>query len=220
MAQTKNLAEKQQMVDAVGKAYNTGAVQTFDERYEGVKGSPFLTEEWIPGKVRMNNGHVFDGVRLKYDLYRDELIVKRQDGAEVIPDKQTIRSFVLLAPKRQFVRIGYLINYRKFPYNHFAEVLYQGKSTLLAVHRKKLIKADYRGAYHADRPYDAFDVATTQHYWVSAEGQVHELKPRRKSLRRTFGDHQAAVTTFIQENGIDLNRAEDLVQLIQYYDQL
>ena len=156
LTQPKTSAEKQQMVDAVGNPNNLGSVQTFDERYEGVKGNPFLSDQWMRGEVHMMNGKVFNDLLIKYDAYQDEAVVKCRDGAKVVPDKNTIRSFLLdgaqREPKRQFVRIDYLKNDRKFPPNHFAEVLYQGKSTLLALYSKKLIAANYRGGVPCQSP--------------------------------------------------------------------
>ena len=224
IAQNKNLAEKQQIVNTIGNEATSGSVQTFNERYEGTKGSPFWSDEWTDGEVRMDNGKVFDHLRIKYDLYQDEITVKRRDGAEVIPDKNTVASFRLDATQsedaRRFVRVDYLKNYQKFPHNHFAEVLYEGEATLLVVRQKKLIRADYRGAYHANRPYDTFGKVMTQYYWIDPKGRAHELKSNRKSVVRLFRDKKQLVSTFMEENTIDLDNAHDLVQLVQYYDQL
>ena len=221
-AQSKSLAEKQQIVDAVGKNFNSGSVQTFDERYEGVKGSPLLSDEWADGEVHMKNGKVFDDLRIKYDLHRDEIVVKRQDGAEVIPDKNTVQSFHLdstrTEPARHFIRIEYLPNYRKFPYNRFAEVLYEGKSTLLLVRHRKFIKANYRGGYHANRPYDSFGEVMLQYYWIDSQGRTRELKPNHKSVLRLFSDKRKLMRALIEDNTINLNRPLDIAKLVRYYD--
>lgn len=223
VAQPKNAVEKQQIVDAVGDQYNRGAVQTFNERYEGVKGTPYLFDQWTNGEVEMRSSQVFDNVRIKYNVYLDELLVKRRDGAEVVPDKSTVVQFVLnsgAADPRRFVRIDYLTNYRKFPYNHFAEMLYEGASTLLAVRRKKLIKADYRRAYHANRPYDEFGETMTTYYLITPDGQVGTLRSHRKSILRRLKDQRDAVDKFIEDQAIDFANPDDLVRLVRYYDGL
>ena len=46
--QQKSLPERQQIVNEVGKNFSQASVQTFDERYEGVKGSPLLLDQWAP----------------------------------------------------------------------------------------------------------------------------------------------------------------------------
>ena len=222
-AQSKNLAEKQQIVDAIGKNYNSGSVQTFNERYEGVKGSPFLSDEWMDGEVRLTNGQKFDDLQLKYDVYRDEIIVRRRDGAEVIPDKHTIVSFLLTtteeASVRRFLRVDYLANSHKYPNNHFSEVLHEGTSTLLATRHKKLIRADYRGAYHANRPYDRFGDVMTQYYWINPRGQASGLKPTSKSILRLFNDKKQRIKTYLENHPVDFANEQEVVQLVQYYDQ-
>ena len=223
VAQQKNPVEKQQIVNAVGQESTLGTVQTFNERYEGIKGSPFLTDEWTDGQVHMHNGQVFDQLQVKYNLYRDEIIVKRRDGAEVIPDKKTIRSFSLdtgsPGPLRRFVRVDYLPDNRAFPHNHFAEILYEGASTLLAVHDKSFIRADYRQAYHANRPYDKFGDVMTQYFWIAPDGRVHVLKPSKRAITKLFSDQKDVMVAFAEENQLDLRRPSDVVRLVQYYDQ-
>ena len=222
-AQRRNQAEKQQIMDAVGNESVTGTVQTFDERYEGVKGSPFLLEQWTPGMVFMHNGKVFDRLQVKYNLYLDEIAVKRPDGAEVVPDKNAVRSFTLDSTStgqlRRFIRVNYLTNHHLFPPHHFVEVLYEGESMLLATHDKKLIRADYQKAYSAGRPYDMFGETMTKYYWIAPDGQVNVLKPGRKAVAKLFSDKKNSIDTFVKENAIDLKSRQGLVQVVRHYDQ-
>lgn len=228
LAQTKNAPERQQILNEVGKDFNQGAVQTFDERYEGVKGTPFLVDQWSPGKVTMRNGKVYTSVALKYDLYRDEIVVKHPYDHAVIPDKRTITQFSLSAEHTNdssyFILVDYLPDSRKFPPNHFAQVLYgslsdPGTSTLLAVHNRKLIKADYQGGYSANRPYDEFSEIMTSYYLIKPNGQSYRLKPTIKSIRRLLKDKKVVVNDFLANESISPDDPSDLVRLVSYYDQ-
>ena len=52
-------------------------VTTFDDRYEGVKGSPFLDEDWMPGKLTLSDSLVIDDKTLyKFDAYSNEIWIK------------------------------------------------------------------------------------------------------------------------------------------------
>ena len=226
--QQKSLPERQQIVNEVGKNFSQASVQTFDERYEGVKGSPLLLDQWAPGKVILRDGKVFANVELKYDLYRDELVVKHPYDGAVIPDKRTITRFSLRAEQPNdslnFIQVDYLPNYRKFPPNHFAQVLYGNlsdptTSTLLAVHNKKLIKANFEGAYSANRPYDEFSEIMTSYYLIKPDGRSYRLKPTLKSVRRSLSDKKAAISAFLDKESINPENPDDLAQLIEYYDQ-
>lgn len=227
-AQTKNAPERQQIINEVGRDFNQGAVQTFDERYEGVKGTPFLVDQWSPGKVTMRNGKVFANVELKYDLYRDEIVVKHPYDHAVIPDKRTITQFSLDAEQANdssyFVLVDDLPNSRNFPPNHFAQVLYGSlsqpdASTLLAVHKKKLIKANFEGAYSANRRYDEFSELMTSYYLIKPNGQSYQLKPTIKSIRQSLNDKKATVNQFLANETINPENPNDLVRLIKHYDQ-
>jgi hypothetical protein len=120
--------------------------------------------------------------------------------------------------------VDYLPNYRKFPPNHFAQVLYGSltdptTSTLLAVHNKKLIKANFEGAYSANRPYDEFSQTMISYYLVKPDGRSYQLKPTIKSIRRLLGDKKAAISAFLDKQTINPENPDDLAQLIEYYDQ-
>ncbi|MGB3852252.1 MAG: hypothetical protein WA958_19970 [Tunicatimonas sp.] len=228
-AQTKSAPERQQILDGVGNNNSQAAVQTFDERYEGVRGTPFLSDQWAAGTVTLRDGKVHDKVQLKYDAYQDELVVKHPYDRAVIPDKLTITQFVLDSAQTgdslHFVFVSYLPNNRKFPSNHFAQVLYGSftdsqNSTLLATHTRKLIKADYEGAYSADRRYDAFGPIMTSYYLIKPNGQTERFKPTQRAVRRLFKDKKKAIDEFMTVEAINPEYPSDLVRLIEYYDQL
>lgn len=227
-AQSKGAPEKQQIINEVGKNFNQGAVQTFDERYEGIQGTPFLSDQWTPGKVTMRNGKVFTKVQLKYDLYRDEIVVKHPYDHAVIPDKRTITQFSIDAQQNEdslfFIRVDYLPNFRNFPPNRFAQVLYGSlstpdASTLLALHTKKLIKADYQGGYNANRRYDEFSHVMTSYYLVKPNGQVYRFKPTLKTIRGLLKDKKGVIDQFLADETINPEDPRDLARLIRHYDQ-
>jgi hypothetical protein len=228
-AQVKNTPERQQILNEVGKSNNQSAVQTFDDRYEGVRGTPFLSDRWASGTVKLRNGKVHDKVQLKYDVYQDELVVKHPYDRAVIPDKLTITQFVLDSAQSgdslHFILVRYLPNSRKFPSNHFAQVLYGSlsdsqTSALLATHTRKLIKADYQGAYSADRRYDVFGPVMTSYYLVKPNGQTDRFKPTRRAVRQLLKDKKKAIDEFMTVEAIDPENPDDLARLIEYYDQL
>ena len=227
-AQTKSAPERQQIVEEVGRNFSQNAVQTFDERYEGVQGTPFLLDQWTLGRVAQRDGKAFTNVQLKYDLYRDEIVVKHPYDHAVIPEKHTVTEFSLRgesdADSLHFILVDYLPNYRKFPPNHFAQVLYGGlqdskTSTLLAVHEKKLIKADFQGAYSADRRYDEFSEIMTSYYLIKPDGQTDRFKPTTGSVRRLLKDKKGAVSKYLADETVNLEDPHELARLIEHYDQ-
>ena len=43
--------EARQNLMELGSMDGTGSVKTFDNRYEGTKGTPYVFETWLPGEV-------------------------------------------------------------------------------------------------------------------------------------------------------------------------
>ena len=59
--------EGQENLNLLGSGSNGSMVRTFDDRYEGVRGSPFFIEEWAEGEIRGSNGKIYTDLQLKYN---------------------------------------------------------------------------------------------------------------------------------------------------------
>ena len=73
-------------------------VETLNDT-DQVQGNPYFTNDWIEGQVKLDDGTEYENVSLKYDVYRNELVVKSNEGKEVALDPQNVRSFTLGPPR-------------------------------------------------------------------------------------------------------------------------
>ena len=72
---------------------------------DALQGSPYLLPQWAPATLRLAPDRPPVAVPLKYDVYRQELRIKRPQGDSVIVPLAQVREFSLstASPARRFV---------------------------------------------------------------------------------------------------------------------
>lgn len=223
-AQDFDLPVKQQMMNQVGRDGNTGVVQTYDSRYEGMKGSPFLDSAWHRGQLEYADGRVYPDVPLKYDMYRDELWVKNQIQQEVIAFHHTVKRFVIKLPDSDqrlvFTKARYIEGLTTLVEpEQMVQVLYDGEYTVVAERHKLIRKANYKGGYSQRRNFDEYLEIDPQYYLITSEEPVQKIKPKTRSVLRAFAPHEDVLKEFIKEHSLNVANPSDMARLIGYYDQ-
>ncbi|RTQ52168.1 hypothetical protein EJV47_03845 [Hymenobacter gummosus] len=164
------------------------AYNTFDHRYDGLVGTPYLQKGWTPAKVKLADKRELVGAPARYDVYRRVLVVQPYAGKKdsVWLDVTRMSEFTLLPavpgqPERLFVPFASAPDAEKKA--AFVEVLYQGTSghALLKLPRKVMVKANYQGGYAADRRFDEL-VDRSEYYLRRPDGSAVEVKLSQKSL--------------------------------------
>lgn len=192
---------------SVGGAGSTA--RTFDNRYEGVKGFPTLFEKYVTADIRLSDGKRFHYKAGNLDLINQELVIVK-NNQEWILSKSVVRSFTFFDGKDslRFVKMSDLGNKEVY-----FQQLVSGNIELLKLHTKTFVKADYQGAYSADRTYDEFKNGK-KYFLKLPEEKVGEIKTK-KDLQKLLPQHQEWVETFIKQNRIDMKEESHLISLIE-----
>lgn len=176
------------MVDmASAPGMGVGNVRTFDHRYEGLRGTPYMYPYWAKGYVVMTSGQRYDKARIKYDAYKQDLIITqppiRPDS--IVIDRDRVSWFVIQTPDS-----GAAILFRRFPdlrtgdaalRNSYYRVLHDGPHMLLQRISKTFRPASYQGTYSRDVRYDSFD-NKADYYILSPDQRLSKVKLTTKSL--------------------------------------
>jgi hypothetical protein len=136
-------AEKQLLLNEVGdlgRNWNS-SFRVFDERYEGVRGSPLLYEEWRDGHVVFEDGRELSYEKLfNIDATTGELLI-------VLPSNN-----IVALPSTRIHSVSKILDSPMY----LARVYSCGDITLYYAPLKKFKAADYKGAYSPDRRYDEY----------------------------------------------------------------
>lgn len=224
VGQELTMPDKFENLRLTGENAVGNTVRTYDGRYEGVRGHPYFQDEWMVGNVLLENEREYRDVKLKYNVYQDQLIGLQQEKYPIILPKDQVRAFTILkqdsTQTANFVKAIHLeAELSKVPPEQFVQVLYEGKLKLYAVNRKLLDEADYRGAYSVGRTYDEFGELDAVYYLEGPWG-VEKLKRRNKKVLKVFKMHAKKLKEYVVAEELNLHDRADLIQLLRYYESL
>lgn len=215
--------EKTQIMNALGGGTYPGVmIRTLDNRYEGLRGTPYFLAGWSKGQILMTDGRRYVDVPLKFDAFRQALVLLRpkMGNDSIIIDQRTVNSFELTGPE------GQLYAFRQYPDLKLPDdmgdgvyflVLYEGNTTLLKRIAKTLQRADYKQPYSVDIRYDSFE--NNHAYYILKPNQpLTKVKLSKKSLLDALSDKRSGLSTFADT--LNLKTETDAAALIRQYDSL
>jgi hypothetical protein len=219
------LVEKQQAVDAAGGGGAFfGMVRSFDNRYEGLQGTPYFSPIWANGRIELANGKVYVDVPLKFDANRQNLILRRPERGNdsIIIERPMVRQFQLDAPD------GSPYVFRRYPAAVISDasargdyflVLYEGKTTLLKHIVKTFRKASFKDPYSSDVRYDSFDT-NINYYLLKPDQTMTKVKKSRKAVLDALGSREAELKAYADKEKINGKTEPELARLVAYFDSL
>ena len=157
---------------------------------EGLRGSPYADNRWLPAQISLSNGRPLALVPLKYDVLDKRLLMRKQGSVldSLQLDDRLVAGFALLLPatgqaparRRVFRRFAEapLAEQR----GHYVEVLHEGRYTLLCHRQKFLLKADMSGAYNAGRRFDEIE-EKVDYYLRTPDAALLPVKLTLKALQ-------------------------------------
>jgi hypothetical protein len=183
-------------------------VTQFDGRYDGVKGTPFLFEDWTLGSLQLKDSTFGKNpLSFKFDLINNEVWVKTNDIGERILFSKEILVLKLNRPDGR----KYVFKKLKLPidptrnYHYFSLVLFEGNNfTLVKDTRKVFRKANLedRGVVTYGKAYDWFE-EINRYYIQKAKGDFKEIVLKRGNLIKMVEKTQEKeVEKFCKEHGL------------------
>jgi hypothetical protein len=211
--------EAKENLRELGSQSGTGNVQTFDNRYEGTKGTPYVSETWYPGEIFLKSKNRFVVKEMNYNCYDNELaFLDPATKAIRLINKFTVDFFYFLngSDTLLFAPIE--------PENDgeflFAQVLYKGGSMVYKRYQKEFVRANYEGGYSADRKYDEFADKSSLYFSKHNDQLFYKVKKSKKQILEAFPDAENEISAYLKAEKLDLKREEDVVKLLKYYDSL
>ncbi len=163
-----------------------------------------FSKELLPASVTMR-GKTFSDIRIKYNIFTDEIITPFAPAGMLQLNKQMVDSFYLIFQNKKYHFIRITEGNTAFPVGYY-NVVYKGKTTLYARYTKKIEKL-------ADR--DEFDkFYQTNRVYIIQEGKVVNI-PGKKDLFRALDVHKKEVRQFMRESNIKIS-IEDPFTLVPF----
>ncbi len=179
----------------------------FDNRYEGVKGSPYLFEDWLEGALTLNDSAVVrDKMKYKFELVNNTIWLKLNTGEERILYNKELMALDLTA------RDGTKLTIKKVNLpditekNHFAIFLFENDKFTLVKNVKKVFKKanlEDKGIVTVGNAFDSF--AEEVKYYLKAGGKTYfeEINLKKSRLMALMPkSHEKMIEEFCKKQDI------------------
>ncbi|MFN8242347.1 MAG: hypothetical protein U0X39_16550 [Bacteroidales bacterium] len=208
-----------------GKIYGTSSTQdtvpadqilyngrVWRNTYYGIQGHSYLfSKEMMSGSVSVD-GTTFNGIRLLYDIYKDELLTITGRNILIVMNKELVDSFTLNYNGKTY-RFVKRDPAKDDPLSGYSNELYGGR-TGLYVRYSKLI--DLRAV---DNKYDAF--RQLQRIYVFKDNTAHPVKNKHQFMK-LFKEESKDIKAYVRKEKLRVTGAEPetFIPLVKYCDTL
>jgi len=179
-----------------------------------IKGTPFLEEDFNPGKITTRDGVVYTDIPLRYNGYTDDLEFRKGEDNYNIDPKTNVKRAEFGG--RTFSCLSY--DDGKKIKDGFFEILTEGKAILLVKYTVKFLEKDEVKAFAEPKP-ARFDPALKE-YYITIDNAPAQLISNKKGLLEMFGDKKGSVETYISKNKIPVRGDDALTKIVVYYNSL
>jgi hypothetical protein len=180
--------------------------------YYKIKGDQFLfSPEFLPGSVIIE-GKTYSDLRLKYDIYNDELIILTDNSIVLQVNKEMIDLFSMTFNNNTF-------HFKKLEADSlssltgYVNVLYDGKTSLYVKYRKEILQLA------VENQYDMFNQISR--IYVKKDG-VNFRVDSKGELLTLLKVQKQQLHNFIRSNKIRISKKdpESFKSVIEFYDKL
>lgn len=196
--------------DEMRKALNSSNSRQatgFDNRYEGVQGSPFLFEDWLVGKLTLNDSAVVqDRMTYKFELINNTIWLKLGTGEERILYNKELLALELTAKDGT----KYLIKKVRLPditdNNHFAIVLFESENLTFVKDVKKVFRKsnlEDKGIVTVGKAYDWFEDVAKYYIKTGTKSYFQEINLKKSNIISLAPQsHEKMIEQFCKDNSI------------------
>lgn len=212
------VAQSGEMWEYHRNALQTGSnvTMSYTYSYDVVVGTPFLSEEWVKGTMVVRSGREFEDVPMRFEAWNGMLNVSHNNQI-VFLSPDFVREFRMRQSGQEMVfRNGYRAPNVRLTPDTYLQVLHDGEWSLFKEVRKVFLEAEPPSAYQANRQvFDTFS-ESVRYLARNPDGEWSEIRPRRRSINRFFGDMSGEVRSYIRRNDLDYARDFDLARMFRH----
>jgi hypothetical protein len=185
-------------------------------QYAGVKGHPFLQDEWLNGFIKFSNGRKMDQFRLKFDIASNQLLLQFQGSAFAAESK--VVEFTMYTKNKKSE--DSLLFRKGFPAadGNTAETFYQvvgdGKIKLLRYVRK-VISEEKKLVTATNRSFEREEA-----YYLLKDGSMAKISDDRYAMLSLLPDKSEELKKFIVEQDLKMRSENDYLKVVKKYNEL
>jgi hypothetical protein len=183
------------------------------------KGTPYNNPNFLPGNIYKEGTLLADNIAIRYNAVADEMEVKQtlssdDENARVLTKSQDIyvkiiEDIYVFVPYQGGVENG----------GYFQVIFEGGQIALYKKHVKEFIR-EKKATSSITKTLPAVFKDKPVFYLVTKSGKFYQMPKSRSKKLKVFGDKQNQMKAFTKQNNLDINKQEDLLTAVKYYDSL
>jgi len=179
-----------------------------------VEGIAYLDENFTDGVVVLTTGAKYADIPLRYNVYNDLIEFKNRKGEVFnINNPSSINELTIGSSK--FVYVNFIHSNKEKQL--FAEVIAEGKASLLKHHRLSLQPAKQAETHRAAQPPKFVKVPSE--YLIKKEGGNVQLIKTKKELLTMLTDKSKAINDMMAREKLSVKVESDLKRIVDFYNQ-
>lgn len=184
-----------------------------DGRYADIKGSPYLDEEWKPGRIYLLSDTVGAAFLMRYNVYANEMqFISHADTLAISNPLKVKRIFL---DGRCFEYLPFLLNANENM--AWFSILESGKSRLLLRYGSRLERGtDPVTPYHCQNASDHFAAGKYYYYQTADMAMPAEIPTSRNAFANIKAFGKPEIREYIKTHKISLRNEKDLVDLFSW----
>lgn len=181
-----------------------------------VDGSPYVVKSFSHAKV----GNVIQNAMLRYNACDDEFEFVSSSGDTLSLNKsQDFSEIAFTVFKTNFQLVNYTDKNGRSNFGYLIK-LYDKNNYILY----KRQKVNFYPAKAAKSSYDSstparYEPAKDTFFLKISENEIAELPTNKKGIVKLFPEKKTEIEAFIKQNDIDIEKEQDLIQLIGFISQ-
>ncbi len=223
---TMNSFTKSEEIRRALNTSNSRQATGFDNRYEGVQGSPFLFEDWLEGILVLSDSAVVnDKIKYKFELLNNTIWIKLATGEERILFNRDLLELVLKAQNNNSYLIKKVKLTDKTDKNHFSIFLFENEHFTLIKDVKKVFRKanlEDKGIVTVGKAYDWFEEVAKYYIKTGNKSNFEEINLKKSDfISLAPKSHEKMIEQFCKTHDIHGKLADaEAVKLITYLSEL
>ncbi|MEH0157644.1 hypothetical protein V6R21_26360 [Limibacter armeniacum] len=181
-----------------------------------IEGTPFFSEIWLLGTMKLKSGEVFTEVSMNYNVYNDELHIMRKDKEIVVPKKQ-LQAFAFELPS--------LCEFEKVTVGgtqKWMQKIYMGEVQVYRQYTRRLNLYDevQNGGYGAQKK-DAFGELEDT-FWVRTQegAELKEVRMNKSTIYSLYPNQKNEIKSYMSKHKKCLKDMGQMAELFAYCEGL
>lgn len=183
--------------------------------FENIKsGTVFFKDEWMPAKVRLLNGKVYENVRIKINLFQHTLhfLLNDTDFVAALPVLEVLLADSLKKDVIRFVHANNLKGKLSHVEDGWYQSLVEGKACFYKKIEKKIESSrEYNSAT------TTYTIETSESFLLLHQGRFHHIR-KWKDFENVFKNDPAISLKLVTERNKQLKLQEAVIAVLLIYN--